>query len=143
MIPPEPTMNRINDPLEAREVETWVWQFDALGNRAKVPVKFLMRAPRTYWRATPAELEMHCNGAGPKGAGWAVPDTIYGLCVTPPANVHDWMYTFWLSRREADDLFLENMQSAIRACGGFMKPVRFARAWMYYQAVHLGGAAFK
>lgn len=49
-------------------------------------------APRAYWGLGPERKAQICNGAGPKGKGWTVPDTMYGKRVTEPCNVHDYMY---------------------------------------------------
>ena len=49
-------------------------------------------SPRSYLVAPPGQRAEVCNGAGPKGKGWTVPDTMYGLSVTEACNIHDWMY---------------------------------------------------
>lgn len=160
-----PLVNRTNDPLQSREVATWVRVHGKFINpngnievpnildgmvwkkredvTYRKPVKFVMTAPRSYWRATPDEIAEVCNGMGPAGAGWAVPECIYSLCMTLPSEPHDWMYKYWKSQKEADKLFVANMHSAIKACGGWMRWNRHARAWAYYAAVRIGGMLFK
>jgi len=89
-----------------------------------------------------------CNGAGPgKIGGLLVPDTIWGLCITEAANIHDWCYLWGETsedRKLADNVFHENM---IRMIDGtkswrWLKRLRRNRAWIYYMAVHKFGKAF-
>ena len=69
-------------------------------------------SPQSYKDSTVAAREIICNGAGPKQAGWAVPDTLYGLNINPAANIHDWQYSESHTndqRLQADLTFLRNM----------------------------------
>lgn len=106
-------------------------------------------APPSY-AAAPAEVRrIVTNGCGP--GGWLrelVPDTMYGLDVTPACNIHDWMYAAGQSlqeKDEADRVFLNNLLRLIDATGGlwWLKRLRRRRARSYYQAVvWFGGPAF-
>ena len=42
---------------------------------------FRLKAPPEYWALTDDEREAIGNGCGPKGAGFLVPDTVWGLSV--------------------------------------------------------------
>lgn len=69
-------------------------------------------APASYLTNPIAVREAICNGAGPKGWGWSIPDSFLGRCVTQAANIHDWMYHFSRTEFEkfiADIVFLVNM----------------------------------
>jgi hypothetical protein len=97
-------------------------------------------APVGYFLLTQEHHREICNGAGPHGGGWLVPDTAYGLSITEPANVHDFMYhTCEGKRKSADDLFLSNMQSVINNKGGRLRKPRLLRAKTYYYACRLLG----
>lgn len=77
---------------------------------------------------TPKAKKHVCNGAGPKGLGWVVPDFQF----TPAGNKHDMMYTCGGNaedRKWADYNFLWFMK---RLGGGFL-------AYVYFWAVRFGG----
>lgn len=112
-------------------------------------------APKDYWNLAPKEKAKICNGAGPKGKGWAVPDTIWFLNITEPANIHDYMYHVGKTikdKDEADRVFLNNMIRIILAQPKWkglrwveksIKWLRLGRAQKYFSAVCLyGGPAF-
>ena len=89
-----------------------------------------------------------CNGCG---SGWnakLVPDTIYGLDITPVCCIHDYMYevgTTIEDKEEADRAFLNNMLRVIESKQGWWFPHFLARgrALKYYEFVHnFGGPAF-
>jgi len=109
-----------------------------------------LNAPQSYLHATDAAKALVCNGAGPKGWGWAVPDTIYGLSIKPAADIHDWSYMTAKTdgeRLKADLMFLQNMFVLIlqrdRATGWLGRRLlvpRLIRAILYFTAVwRLGG----
>jgi hypothetical protein len=96
--------------------------------------------PVSFRVAPPAVRARICNGAGPSGWGWIVPDTIWGLSITLAADIHDWMYTLGQTeadRRQADLVFFHNMITLINArrTSGFMRTLRELRAIGYYLAV--------
>ena len=69
-------------------------------------------SPQSFKDATPEEIAATCNGAGPRGYGWMVPDNFYGLSITAAANIHDWQYgeaRTNLDRLHADLTFFRNM----------------------------------
>lgn len=93
------------------------------------------------------------NGCGPDG--WKsviVPDTIYGLCITDACNIHDWMYLFGNTiddKDRADRVLLNNIIRIIEAKTtknwfgrNILKPLRYRRAKIYYDAVHYLGGSF-
>jgi len=104
----------------------------------------LVRAPSMFFNASPAERELVCNGMGPKGYGWLVPDTMYGLDMGAAGDVHDWMYAHpnGLTQKHCDDLFYANMLSIIHQHGGWdwVQWLRRRRALKYYKAVQVGGS---
>lgn len=105
-------------------------------------------APEAYWRLTAAQKTEICNGCGTKGlCGLVVPDTIYGLCITPACDIHDYMYHVGetlADKQEADRVFINNMLRLINAGRfGWVKWLRRWRAMTFYTAVcDLGGPAF-
>jgi len=116
-------------------------------------------APKTYWTASQVEKERVVNGAGPRDFGWMVPDTMYGLNQTEPANIHDWMYEIGRVLEDkmlADRVYLNNLNRTIKynydlsgemmkriGAARVLKELRLRRALSYYQAVkHFGAGAF-
>lgn len=124
------------------------------GPRSPVPDHGLypgpsLYAPASYVDAPPETRAQVINGCGP--GGWKVdlvPDTIWGLDVSPACDIHDWMYATGETiedKDEADRVFLNNVLRLIDAAGGcgLMKRLRRRRARIYYKAVqHFGGPAF-
>lgn len=110
--------------------------------------KKILYAPREYWELTPEQKAEICNGAGPKGFGFLVPDTIYGLSITEAANIHDYMYHIGGHKYDkliADKAFDSNMKKIIDkgTWWNWLKKLRNHRADMYYEAVvKFGDAAF-
>jgi len=105
-------------------------------------------APASYISAPPAMRARLCNGCGTKGlGGWLVPDTLYGLSITPACDIHDWMYHIGLTiedKESADRAMLNNMIRIIHAnpCR-FLDIPRKIRAKNYYNAVKwFGGPAY-
>lgn len=101
-----------------------------------------------YWELTTEEKAKICNGAGPRGFGYLVPDTIWGLSVTAAADIHDWMYyvgTVENDKKRADKIFLNNMVRIIedKTWFNWLRKLRCHRAEIYYKAVvKFGGPAF-
>ena len=106
-------------------------------------------APSFYWELTEYAKKQICNGAGAKGWGWIVPDTIYGLSITEDANIHDFCYEMQYGKDFADELFYNNMIARIenRVKHWWNKPLAFLRkrrALKYYKAVeYFGNSAYK
>lgn len=108
-----------------------------------------LSAPVTYWQAPPVIKKKNCNGCGLGGwRGSLVPDTIWGTCVTPACNIHDWMYAEGVTvddKDRADLTFLANMLALIddaaelSIVARLMAPLRRWRAWHYYEAVRYAG----
>lgn len=93
-----------------------------------------------------------CNGAGPKGAGYLVPDSMWGLNMTIVFDGHDFGYDKFTCKygKELSDLLMKiNMILYIdrhtTRCP-FMRStllfLREHRAMKYYYAVHLAGEWF-
>lgn len=105
-----------------------------------------MRAPLSYLDASEEARAQICNGLGPAGVGgWLIPDTVYGMSMTEPSNIHDWCYEYGaregLTQLEADKLFRTNMLAMINELPGWgwVKWLRRRRAQEYYAAVRLMG----
>lgn len=109
------------------------------------PYHQYLDAPPTYWSCDASIRALLCNGAGPAGKGWIVPDTIYGLNITEAANIHDWMYVWGEKlddKNKADMTFLMNLMriidertTRIPIAGHIMRWLRHRRALTYYEAV--------
>ena len=77
------------------------------------------------------EIEKATNGCGREGIeNLLVPDTIWGLQVTPVCRVHDWMY-------EIANAAAENLVWFIRehTKGWFLRWLRLRRAYKYVDAL--------
>lgn len=100
-------------------------------------------APDGYHDLTKKEKKEICNGAGPKGYGWIVPDTIYGLSITEAANIHDYMYHVGATiedKKKADRVFMNNMMRIIESKSGWvLRKLRRRRVRTYYKSVKYGG----
>ena len=104
-------------------------------------------APSTFWHASPELRAEVCNGCGTAGwKGWLVPDTVWGLTITPACQIHDWMYdegTTIAHKDAADRAFLNNMLRLVNVRGGWLKRLRSWRCHTYYVSVSkFGGPAF-
>jgi hypothetical protein len=90
-------------------------------------------------------------GCGPGGFGdFLVPDTIWFLKVKVCCSIHDFYYRYYAEnseagRKEADDIFLNNMVRVINAKTKWLwlKKLRLRRAKTYYYMVRrYGGPSF-
>ena len=110
-------------------------------------------APATFWAAS-ADLKARvCNGAGPAGYGWLVPDYFMFLCMTAAADIHDWMYWEGHEQKDkdaADRVFLLNMVAIIEdqttklfLFGSMLRSTRLGLALIYFIFVsELGKKAY-
>ena len=111
-------------------------------------------APLTMVRASHDDIMIQTNGCGRAGIeGWLVPDTIWGLDISPVCRVHDWMYqTAQESARRhkdqgrltedehfADGIFGANLISLIKqkTRSKVVQWMRLRRAYKYVDAVAL------
>lgn len=102
----------------------------------------LLRAPKDFWSLSREELYQRYNGCGPSG-NWLlevltfiVPDNLLGCDISMACNIHDFCWEdYEVPRKEADNLFLENMSALVEEYGGFLQPVRDWMAFQYYLAV--------
>jgi len=106
-------------------------------------------SPKSYKLASKAKRKQVCNGCGPKGYDWFVPDNLLGIDITECCNIHDWMYKCGKSNWErnwADMMFYINMRIAINFPKNTWKRLReyrFELAIFYYTMVKKhGGDAF-
>lgn len=110
-----------------------------------------LSASPSFIAATPERIAAQVNGCGDSGAKFDfVPETIYGLRVSPACYVHDWDYTEGRTdqdKRDADARFLRNMLWLVESAPGVLSSVlrifRRRRALVYYEAVvEFGHTAF-
>lgn len=110
------------------------------------PEAYLL-APYQYWFLPPEEHERICNGMGPKGWGWAVPDTMWGLPVGESGDIHDAMY-YWaetvFARRIADMVLLVNLTLTVLrgSTWQWVARLRQIRVMTYFRAVWRFGSKF-
>lgn len=107
----------------------------------------------------PKEFKRYCNGMGSRNTLWdrivwhLLPNTIWGLNVTPASDIHDVEYSYPTIfrnteeaaefKRLADLRFYANMISLIWSGPKFLRDSRLRRAKIYYEAVmHFGNDAF-
>lgn len=100
--------------------------------------------PPGFCEMSADEREAICNGAGPKGFGKLVPDTMYFVSISEAADVHDYMYHVGVTQGdkiEADLTFLRNCTVTILATTNnwILARLRMARAVLYFLAVWFGG----
>lgn len=87
-----------------------------------------------------------CCGAGTGIQETLVPDTFYGLNVSPACWIHDQMFALagptWTEFHQSNDVFLHNLKQIIKASTNsvFLKHLRYIRAFEYYAAVTLPGS---
>ena len=108
-----------------------------------------LSCPQSYLEADQDLLDVVCNGCGSAQAKFDfVPDTIYGLSISPACHIHDWMYYEGKTiddKEEADRVFLNNMLRIInnQSANKLICFLRRRRAVVYYEMVcNLGGPAF-
>lgn len=96
-------------------------------------------SPETY--DVPAVIN-DCCGAGEGWGQVVVPETIYGLRISPACHIHD--YAWDVAQNNMSDfvqsnvMFLGNILAIIRKKSGnsFIRVLRSYRATTYYNAVH-------
>jgi hypothetical protein len=105
-------------------------------------------APPLYWNLTNEERDRYRCGPGRGVLERIVPETVYGLCITPACAIHDFMYSVGeddYDKIDADDVFLNNMVRIIEAhtTSKILLCLRLRRAKTFYQMVKIfGGPAF-
>lgn len=109
-----------------------------------------LTAPESYWEMPLCDLSALIGegGCGP-GVGWKeklLPDTVWGLSITPSCAIHDYQYATGKTPEDkmaADVNFLGNMDLQVDKQTMFwpLKIVRHMRTVKYYEAVRLGGHA--
>lgn len=99
--------------------------------------------PLTMLRLSMYAIMEMTNGCGREGIeGRIVPDTIWGLDISPVCRVHDWMYADADTTEEenyADAIFGANLISLIqqKTKSSILKWLRLRRAYKYVDAVAL------
>jgi len=132
----------------ARFLRIVLWLIDKYyGYRMASIATVRLYEPISYTTASCFQKQEICNGCGSAKAKFDfVPDSIYGLKITPACNIHDWMYHKGKTiedKEEADRVFLNNMLRLIEAGSKILKPFRRRRALFYYEnVVVFGGPAF-
>ena len=102
-----------------------------------------LRTPVSMTTASMETILEVTNGCGRDGIeGVVVPDSIYGLDISPVCRVHDWMYGEAESledEQNADSVFVENLVSLIqqKTSSKIMLWLRLRRAYKYIDAVVL------
>lgn len=104
-------------------------------------------APAWYWKIPKAVRSQGRCGAGNGIGEKLVPETIWGLKITPACQIHDQMYAKGKTqsdKEEADRVFLNNLLRIIDGNSNkVMRWLRSRRAYKYYEAVRdLGGPAY-
>ena len=115
------------------------------------PLHDFLECSPEYLAASELTVFRICNGCGSAKAKFDfVPDSIYGLSITPACYIHDWDYNVGSTLRDkeiADRRLLNNMLTLIDMQTGWhqrvLKPLRRWRAMTYYTAVRdMGHSAF-
>ena len=107
----------------------------------------------------PKEFKRNCNGMGSRNSVWdrivwhLLPNTIWGVNVTPASDIHDVEYSYPTIfrnekeaaefKRETDNRFYSNMLTLIWRGPKFLRNWRIHRVKLYYESVeHFGNDAF-
>lgn len=101
-------------------------------------------APSAYWRMSELEKVCVCNGCGPGKLGSKfVPDRLHwiGVDFTEACNIHDFCYYTQMPKKEADNLFLDNMSVEADNAYWGCRWIAHRCAFIYYLAVKWGGQA--
>jgi len=106
--------------------------------------KLGLDVPKEFVYYDEIELALVTGGCGPGKLGdYFVPDTLWGLNITPACVVHDLDYYLGKDKAKADLRFLGNIIKIIRQKSNkFLRPLRLARAMKYYIAVSECGDDF-
>lgn len=101
--------------------------------------------PANYDKLSDDDKSRICNGVGSKRFAF-IPESIIGVSIHEPANIHDYMYfvgkNLW-EKGFADRMFLYNMLVVIQEKESRLNGVRKRVAFLYYQAVRgFGTPAF-
>lgn len=109
-----------------------------------------LTVPASMLVASRDEIKAACNGCGT--GGWLalfVPDTIWGLRISPVCDIHDWMYKHGdphiTCKELADRTFRDNLIRYVDAKTRWriLKRLRIHRVKVYYHAVkNFGGPAY-
>jgi len=103
----------------------------------------ILQAPPNYYKLTPKQKKIICNGCGPKKIGGFVPDRLWGISIIEACNIHDYMYYMGENLRDkekADRIFLKNMLKIIKSVNYpwwkmWLFHCRRKEAWIYYKSV--------
>jgi len=106
--------------------------------------------PESYRRATPLERSRYCNGCGGAATGWLtwlvnwfIPQSVWGVCVRPACDIHDWSYAHALGKFRSDLMFLCNLLILCWFGGSrWIFSLRALRCLTYYLAVTIFGRRF-
>lgn len=104
--------------------------------------KGVLVAPFSFWCMTQEQIDDVCNGCGPQGGifnrflSFCVPDSLFGLNIKPACNIHDYCWSLDdMTKKESDNLFLDNMGAIIDSHGGVLRAARHWAAFHYWIAV--------
>lgn len=99
-------------------------------------------APAGYWMLPACAKVAMCNGCGPAGGfimsalTLLIPDSLLGLSILEACNIHDYCCAKGeITRKQADNLFFDNMSALIDDTGGPLRPARHVMAFHYFLAV--------
>ena len=98
----------------------------------------------SYQQASIEEREKYSNGCGP---AWTPKilrrglNTIFGLNVCEACAIHDWDYAHGCDKAKADTRFYKNLKMLATQAAKDRRMLysRHAMAWLYYNAVAIGG----
>jgi hypothetical protein len=99
-----------------------------------------LKSPEEFYELSEGQISDISNGCGPKGWGFIVPDRfrLLGIDFAPACDRHDFCYHIGMPKKDADNLFLENMLTI--ASKAWLPQVAERFAFIYYLAVKNGGA---
>jgi hypothetical protein len=99
--------------------------------------------PSPYLEMPRSEVAKIANGCGAASARFdLVPNTMWGLDISPACDCHDLDYHFKRVPRDmADAIFLANLVILISRASKWLLIPRLVRACSYYLGVRIGGEA--
>lgn len=103
-----------------------------------------LKRPASFDTCNIELLLIVCNGCGSAQASFDyIPDTIYGLDVSPACFIHDYEYYLGEDKIKADNNIRDNINTLISRASVWLRGIRRARAaWYYYLPKWMGGSSF-
>ena len=103
--------------------------------------------PPGFDELTKEQRKEICNGCGPKGFGWAVPDTIWLLKIRKACQYHDYRWyiaTCYADLLDANELMIDDVQTLIETGKqwSWLVAMRKSRKRIYAKGIAIGAVGY-